>query len=157
MAGPAPAPPTEDTAAALLRAVGQRVTHPRLTVLACLLEAEGEHLSADALLDQVAQRTPSVHRATIYRTLDGLTKAGVLSHVHLDRGLTAYHLATPAGTRRHHLHAQCSRCGTVTDLPAEVLGDTIDRIERISGFRLDPSHVAFSGLCAACSAEQASD
>jgi Fur family transcriptional regulator, ferric uptake regulator len=145
-------------ATALLRAVGQRVTKPRVALLACIIGADGQHLSADALLDEVAGSDPPIHRATIYRTLEGLTSAGVLRHVHLDRGLTAYHLvdAPPSASasegRSEHLHAQCSQCGQVTDLPAHVLGDTALRIRRASGFRLDASHVALSGRCKSCAA-----
>jgi Fur family ferric uptake transcriptional regulator len=124
-------------------------------LLGWIIAAGGEHLSADALLEQVAGSDPPIHRATVYRTLEGLTSAGVLRHVHLDRGLTAYHLvdAPPvANHRSEHLHAQCSVCGAVTDLPAHVLGDTAERIRRATGFRLDASHVALSGTCRNCAA-----
>jgi Fur family transcriptional regulator, ferric uptake regulator len=143
------------SATALLRAAGQRVTKPRVAVLSCIVAARGEHLSADALHDQLADCDPPIHRATVYRTLEGLTSAGVLRHVHLDRGLTAYHLVdvprpSASHNRGEHLHAQCSQCGRVTDLPADVLGDTAVRIRRASGFRLDASHVALSGVCKDC-------
>jgi Fur family ferric uptake transcriptional regulator len=141
----------------LLRAAGQRVTKPRIALLSCVIAARGEHLSADALIEQVADSDPPIHRATVYRTLDGLTTAGLLRHVHLDRGLTAYHLVDGRGPtssghhhRAEHLHAQCSKCGKVTDLPAHVLGETAERIRRVSGFRLDASHVALSGVCKDC-------
>jgi Fur family transcriptional regulator, ferric uptake regulator len=141
-------------ATALLRSVGQRVTKPRVVLLARIIAADGEHLSADALHEQVADSDPPIHRATVYRTLEGLTNVGVLRHVHLDRGLTAYHLVDrpPSAVhgRAEHLHAQCSRCGQVTDLPAHVLGDTAMRIRKASGFHLDASHVALSGLCKNC-------
>jgi Fur family transcriptional regulator, ferric uptake regulator len=140
-------------ATALLRAAAQRVTKPRVALLTQVIAAGGDHLSADALLEQVADCDPPIHRATVYRTLEGLTKVGVLRHVHLDRGLTAYHLVDNPRTIHHrseHLHAQCSQCGKVTDLPAHVLGDTPERIRRTSGFRLDASHVALSGICKDC-------
>jgi Fur family ferric uptake transcriptional regulator len=145
----------EAQATELLRTAGQRVTKPRVALLARIVAAGGDHLSADALHDQVADHDPPIHRATVYRTLEGLTDAGLLRHVHLDRGLTAYHLVDqPSFSSRHHhdehLHAQCSRCGRVTDLPADVLGDTAQRIRRASGFRLDASHVALSGICKEC-------
>ena len=148
----------EQEAEQLLRAHGRRATRPRVAILSCLLEAGEDHLSADALLDQVTSRH-DVHRATIYRTLDGLAADGLLRHVHLDRGLTAYHLVEPptgadavpaAPEAPAHLHAQCGSCGTVVDLPADALGDAATRIERATGFLLDASHVALSGQCAAC-------
>ncbi|HVT20860.1 MAG TPA: Fur family transcriptional regulator [Mycobacteriales bacterium] len=139
----------DDRAAALLRSAGQRVTKPRVAVLTCLLDAGGDHLSAEEVLAKVAARSAGVHRATVYRTLDGLAEAGVLRHVHLDRGLTAYHVVEPAPLL-DHLHAQCATCGRVVDLPPEVLGDTAARVRRISGFQLDASHVALSGYCNDC-------
>jgi Fur family ferric uptake transcriptional regulator len=136
-------------AEALLRAAGQRVTKPRVAVLSCVLAAGGDHPSAEEVLNQVALRNAGVHRATVYRTLDGLAAAGVLRHVQLDRGLTAYHVVEPAPVHEH-LHAQCAGCGRVVDLPPEILGDTADRVRKISGFELDASHVALSGSCKDC-------
>lgn len=142
---------SSDLAAATLREVGQRVTRARVAVLECLLAAGEGHLSADEVLARVGDSRPPVHRATVYRTLESLTAAGVLRHVHLDRGLTAYHVAVPtAAPRGEHLHAQCGTCGRVVDLPASVLGDTAKRVRAASGFRLDPGHVALSGECADC-------
>ncbi|HVS69514.1 MAG TPA: Fur family transcriptional regulator, partial [Mycobacteriales bacterium] len=123
----------DDRAEALLRDVGQRVTKPRVAVLACVLAAGGDHLSAEEVLSKVAERSAGVHRATVYRTLDGLADVGVLRHVHLDRGLTAYHVVEPT-PRHEHLHAQCTSCGRVVDLPPDVLGDTAARVRRASGF-----------------------
>lgn len=144
--------PGADRAAELLRSVGQRVTKPRLAVLSCVLVAGEEHLSADELLDRVLAADASVHRATVYRTLEGLTAAGVLRHVHLDRGLTAYHLADVVGKhpRAPHLHGQCSQCGRIVDFPGDALGDAAQRIRRATGFVLEPTHVALSGTCEEC-------
>src|SRR3982751_3926938 len=96
-------------ATTLLREANQRVTKPRVVLLSRIIAAGGAHLSADALHDQVDDCDPPIHRATVYRTLEGLTSAGVLRHVHLDRGITAYHLVDPPRlSSRHssdeHLH-----------------------------------------------------
>jgi Fur family ferric uptake transcriptional regulator len=139
-----------DRATELLRSVGQRVTKPRVVVLTQVLAAGEQHLSADEILERVTAAEADVHRATVYRTLDGLAEAGILVHVHLDRGLTAYHLADAGHHHGGHIHAQCSSCGKVVDLPADVLGDTADRIRRARGFRLDAAHVALSGICKDC-------
>jgi Fur family ferric uptake transcriptional regulator len=139
----------------LLRSVGQRVTQARVAVLAHVLAAGDDHVSAEDILGLVSEHDDGVHRATVYRTLDGLVAAGILRHVHLDRGLTAYHLVDVAtrGSVRQHLHAQCVSCGRIVDLPADVLGETAKRVRQISGFELDASHVALSGVCSACAGE----
>lgn len=141
----------EERATELLRSVGQRVTRPRVAVLSCVLAAGEQHQSADEILDRVVSSDAKAHRATVYRTLEGLAEAGVLSHVHLGRGLTAYHVsASVAGLADSHLHAQCIECRRVVDLPSDILGETAAKIRRASGFHLDPAHVALSGICDDC-------
>jgi Fur family ferric uptake transcriptional regulator len=142
----------DETVAAVLRQAGQRVTRPRVAVLSCLLRVGDRHVSAEEVFELVSAVETTAHRATVYRTLESLTRLGVLRHVHLDRGLTAYHTVTAPGRTPddRHLHAQCSQCGRVVDLPAAVLGDTARRVHAASGFLLDASHVALSGLCDQC-------
>ena len=63
---------------------------------------------------------------------------------------TAYHLADSAGGMPAHVHAQCRTCHRVIDLPDDVLDDVRRRLDASAGFRLDPHHVALSGLCRDC-------
>ena len=138
-----------DEVADLLRSRGERMTGPRRAVLTVLAE-RGEHLSADAVLDAVARFDPSVHRASVYRTLEALSDLGVVQHVHVGHGGTAYHLVRDGG---RHLHAQCRRCGAVHDLPTDLLDDVADRLARRHAFVLDAGHVALSGMCRPCAKE----
>ena len=134
-----------EQATALLRARGDRMTGPRRAVLT-VLSASREHLTADQVVGAVAEQDPSVHRASVYRALEALSHLGVVQHVHVGHGTTTYHLADD----ELHLHAQCDRCGAVVDLPASLLQGVADEMDQRHGFELDPSHVALSGLCAAC-------
>jgi Fur family transcriptional regulator, ferric uptake regulator len=134
-----------ERAAALLRARGDRMTGPRRAVLTALSGSRA-HLTADQVVSAVAEQDASVHRASVYRALETLSNLGVVQHVHVGHGTTTYHLADD----ELHLHAQCGRCGAVVDLPAALLQGVADEIDRRHGFELDPSHVALSGLCAAC-------
>ncbi|MGZ8750620.1 MAG: Fur family transcriptional regulator [Pseudonocardia sp.] len=136
----------------LLRARGERMTGPRRAVLTVLAE-RAEHLSADAVVDGVAQHDPTVHRASVYRTLEAFSDLGVVQHVHVGHGGTAYHLVTQTG---RHLHAQCRACGSVHDLPPDLLDGVGATLARKHGFVLDAGHVALSGLCRACAEAAAS-
>ncbi len=122
------------------------LTAPRRAVLSALRRHEG-HLSAERLVTVVAGTDPGVHRASVYRALEALTDAGIVQHVHLGHGATAYHLADAEG---EHLHLQCSACGAVLDAPVSLLGTVRRRLLREQGFALDASHVALSGTCEAC-------
>ncbi len=131
-----------ERARGVLRAQGQRMTAPRRAVLLALA-ARGGHVGAEQVVTDVAGA--GVHRSSVYRTLDALTRLGAVQHVHLGHGGTAYHLA-----ETHHPHAQCRSCGAVVDLPADLLEPVVPAIAARTGFTLDPSHVALSGTCTAC-------
>lgn len=132
-------------AAALLRARGDRMTSPRRAVLTALALRQS-HLAPDQVVAAVAEIDPAVHRASVYRALEALSELGVVQHMHLGHGTTAYHLAA----EHRHLHAACGRCGAVVDLPGDLLDDVAARLDDGQGFALDPAHVALSGLCAHC-------
>jgi Fe2+ or Zn2+ uptake regulation protein len=130
----------------LLRERGERMTGPRRAVLAALA-ASGGHLAAEDVVAAVADVDSTVHRASVYRTLDALCGLGVVQHVHIGHGATAYHLVHEVDP---HVHVQCSSCGCVVDLPADVLDAAARRMVEEAGFVLDPTHVALSGTCADC-------
>lgn len=131
-----------------LRERGHRITMPRRAVIDALSRAEG-HPTVEQITADIAERWPGIHLTTVYRTLETLAEVGVVTHVHLASG-TAYHLADTAGGMPAHVHAQCRTCHRVIDLPDDVLDDVRRRLDASAGFRLDPHHVALSGLCRDC-------
>jgi Fur family ferric uptake transcriptional regulator len=142
-----------EQAATLLRSRGDRMTGPRRAVIAALAERrETSHLTPEQVVAAVARLDPSVHRASVYRALEVLSSLGVVQHVHLGHGTTAYHLAAP----HEHLHAHCVRCDRVIDLPGTLLDDVARRVADDYGFVLDPSHVALSGTCVTCRSQDLS-
>jgi len=131
-----------------LHARGERMTLPRRSVLRALAARTG-HISAEQVVADVAELVPSVHRSSVYRTLEALTAAGLLQHVHLGHGATAYHLVKHA-----HPHAQCTSCHAVVDLPADLLDALTAAVQDQFDFTLDPLHVALSGICPNCAHTQ---
>jgi len=131
-----------------LRARGERMTRPRRAVLRALA-AHGTHVCAEDVLAEVTRLDPGVHRASVYRALEALSGAGIVQHVHVGHGGTAYHLRTGD---REHVHAQCRSCGAVIDLPDDALDGVAARLEADHGFAMDPGHVALSGTCTRCRA-----
>lgn len=129
-----------------VRASGLHLTGARRAVLA-VLASTGGHLSAEDVVAAVARADSGAHRASVYRALEALTDAGIVQHVHLGHGATAYHLADGV---EDHLHLQCGRCGAVIDAPVALLRPVRRRLLREHGFALDAAHVALSGVCGAC-------
>jgi Fur family ferric uptake transcriptional regulator len=144
--GSAEAGPVDD-ALARLRARGQRLTPARRVVLEVLASAKG-HLAAEDVVTRATALQPGLHRATIYRTLDSLCASDVVVHVHTGHGATLYHLVDHG--EAPHVHVSCDRCGGIFDAPSDLLDVARERLERAIGFRLEPSHTALLGTCAAC-------
>jgi Fur family ferric uptake transcriptional regulator len=134
-------------ALARLRAHGGRVTQARRAIIQ-VLAAAGGHLTAEELLAAMAEHDASVHRATIYRTLDALERVGVIEHVHLGHGSAVFHLVGSS-----HYHLSCERCGTVIEVPESIFSASIATITERWGFHPRLSHFAIIGVCAECAAK----
>jgi Fur family ferric uptake transcriptional regulator len=128
----------------VMRARGERMTAARRAVLLALATTPG-HLSVEELHARAADgRLP---RSSVYRALDALSALGIVQHIHLGHGATAYHLIDDA---QAHPHAQCRVCGVVVDLPVDVLDAVATQLAAADGFRLDAAHAALSGTCSTC-------
>lgn len=128
----------------LLRGAGLRMTHQRATVMAALTGA-GAHPTAEAVAARVHALDPSIHLATVYRTLHVLEEHAVVSHVHLGHGPAVYHLA-----HERHAHAVCASCGIAIEVPEELLLALGAELTDELGFTLDPGHFSLSGWCRHC-------
>lgn len=139
-----------ESASDVLRAHGERMTEPRRAVLS-VLAGRHDHLTSEQILQLVRSAAPSVHRASVYRALETLSTVGLLQHIHVAHGGTVYHLRDRDSAG--HLHAQCRRCGAIFDLLGDPsLMDQLRRTGDAHNFEIDPTHIAFSGLCKDCAA-----
>src|SRR5215831_5236293 len=96
--------PAREEAAEALRRRGYRVTAQRL-VVAEALSGAGRHLSAEEVMEAVAERLPNISLPTVYAALDKLEDAGLVRRVAAGRGAALY----DAGPAVHH-HLVCRNC-----------------------------------------------
>lgn len=143
-----PTPEPVEQALVLLRERGDRVTEPRRRVLEALASLPG-HPDVTEVHAAVQQLGPT-HLATTYRALEHLCAVGILTHVHLDHAPARYHFAAQV-TGVAHAHAACRGCGSVLDLPTEVLQPAREHLEA-RGYRPHLGHTALSVTCPDCAA-----
>jgi Fur family ferric uptake transcriptional regulator len=96
--------------------------------------------------EELAADVPTVHVATVYRTLGLLEEIGALRHVHLSHGAAIYEPTTADGAR----HLVCEVCGRHVAVPRTVFGSAGEQLARDYGFVLDGSHFAIVGRCTSC-------
>ena len=128
-----------------LRKSGYRVTPQRQLILDAVCEL-GRHVSPEAVYELVRRKTPSLSRATVYRTLHFLTEQRILAMVQMVDGRTAYEIA---GSEPHH-HLVCRSCDSFLELPHSVLRSFRRAMETQYDFEIDVSHVSFFGHCTDC-------
>jgi Fur family zinc uptake transcriptional regulator len=125
----------------------QKFTPIRRQVLQALLSSH-RPLGAYEVIDELAKSMPRPAPITVYRALDFLMENGF---VHRIESRNAY-LACA------HDHEQtamvafliCDRCGSVGEIPAAPVAQSVNAAARASGFAPKMSVVEIAGTCAHC-------
>jgi Fur family ferric uptake transcriptional regulator len=131
-----------------LKAVGLRVTAPRLAVLDWL--AAHPHATAEQVASGVRARLSSVSTQAIYDVLNTCTRANLVRRIE-----PAGH---PARFERrigdNHHHLVCRRCARTEDVDCVVgFAPCLDPCDAL-GFVVDEAELVFWGLCPTCAADE---
>jgi Fur family ferric uptake transcriptional regulator len=122
------------------------MTPERRWVLQGVLSREG-HFDADELLAFLHRRHMPVSRATLYRTLDHLTVAGLVKKHRFGQG---HALFEHIYGRQHHDHMVCDRCGTVIEFVNDDIEALQDQVCRTHGFEPTNHVMQIFGVCSRC-------
>jgi Fe2+ or Zn2+ uptake regulation protein len=129
-----------------LRAVGMRVTAPRVAVLSEL--RAGQHLTADQVALSVRDRVGPISTQAVYDVLAALTRAGLLRRIEPAGSATRYE--TRVGDNHHHV--VCRGCGAIADVDCIVGEPPCLSPPDAGGFVVDEAEITFWGMCPACQA-----
>jgi Fur family ferric uptake transcriptional regulator len=143
---------TQNSFTGALRAHGLRLTPQRTLIMQVLHEAD-EHLDADGLWQSARRLDPGINLATVYRTLNALSQAGLIQQSFLgERQKRSYYELVDKPT---HYHFACLGCGKVLELHSEPMAQAQAKLERRYGVHITNAHVKFEGLCPECLAAEA--
>lgn len=128
---------------------GMRLTPERITLLDEVFSTH-EHFDAEQLAMRLATREASkrVSRASVYRNLELLVKAGLLRTVARAHNREVYE--HDYGYPQHD-HLICKKCGSLTEFHNDELSEMLDKIALEHGFRASGHRLEVYGLCAECS------
>jgi len=133
-----------------LRSKKLRMTAERRWVLQGVLSREG-HFDAEELLSFLHRRHMPVSRATLYRTLDHLTVAGLVKKHRFGQG---HALFEPNYGRQHHDHLVCDRCGSVIEFVNQDIERLQDEVCTQHGFEPTNHVMQIFGICARCRSQR---
>jgi len=131
-----------------MKARGLRLTGQR-KVLAELLESASEHLDAEAVYQRAKAKDGSIHRATVYRTLNVLKKMGLVDELDLMHvsGERHYYEIRPSTL---HIHLVCTACKGVEE-PGETFWEDLKRrVQKDNGFLPEVVRIEMAGVCSSC-------
>ena len=141
----------ETTWAPRLRAVGLRVTRPRLAVLDVL--ADHPHADADTIVTGARAQHPTLSPQTVYGVLDALVSGGLARRIEPAGAPALFELWV--GDNHHHL--VCRSCGAVADVDCAVGAAPCLSPATPAGFVVDEAEVVFWGSCRDCQVEAAAE
>ncbi|NSX05335.1 Fur family transcriptional regulator [Cupriavidus gilardii] len=161
MSTPTPSlPAAVDAAQERLRALGARVTQPRVCILACLIDS-GLPLTHQAVIDRLPGGADAIDRVTVYRVLDWLVEQGLAQkragNDRVFRFSLIEHEAARAEVHRRHSHFHCSRCDRTFCLDAESAPPRQAAPRVPSGFAVEHVELTVNGICAECGAHTVAD
>ncbi len=134
--------PDLETAAAVVRSRGLRLSTSRRLVLEALYAADGP-LTAE-------QIAGDMDVASVYRNLETLEEIGLVRHVHLGHGPGLY-TRSAAGT---HEYLLCDACGAVLAVERDELDGVRELIRTQFGYEARFTHFPIAGLCPECARDE---
>ena len=105
-------------------------------------------LTAQEIFDRLRAGGRRVGIATVYRTLDQLTRDGLVSRIDLGEGTARFEPVHSGGGHHHHL--LCEQCGKVEAFADDELERALRKVERRTGYSVAGHDVVLRGACHDC-------
>ena len=103
------------------------------------------HATADEVYEDVANRYPSISRATVYRNLDVLAKQCEIRRIEVPGSPDRFdHIAS------RHVHVKCDSCGRLYDVDMDYVSGLEKGIRDQRGFDFAGYDIIFHGTCPEC-------
>ncbi|GFI60968.1 peroxide operon regulator [Clostridiales bacterium] len=131
-----------------LRSNGLKVTPQRIAILNTLMNTKS-HPTAEAIFKSLEPTNPTMSLATVYKTLDSFTSAGIIQQLTIDGDSLHYDFETD-----FHPHLICMKCNKVCDVNVDISDEfktIIDKISSDTNFKVSNEQLFFYGLCEECS------
>src|SRR5216684_1667485 len=129
-----------------LRPTGGKRSSKRDRILTTFVRQEG-HLSADDLCDLVRREDPGIGRATVYRTLQWMVRAGIARKVDFGEGRSRFE---PSFRHPRHFHLVCGTCRRSSEFLSSDIETLVEEIAAARSFSPTQTIVQIVGTCEEC-------
>ncbi len=131
----------------ILRQGGLKYTKQREVLLKTLYHSE-IHYTPESLYVEIKHNEPyfNVGIATVYRTLNLLEEAGMVTSISFGAAGKKYELAN----KPHHDHMICKSCGKIVEFENAIIERQQSLIAKELGFKLTGHLMQLYGICKDC-------
>jgi len=130
---------------AQLKKMGLRLTPQRMAIARYVLSTDS-HPTAEEVYRRVKPQYSTISLATVYSTLDMLTRAGML------RAVTTKDAIRFDSNPSEHVNLVCMNCGRIVDVNDKSLGELAERKAGKINFRIVDKQFVLYGYCEDCRA-----
>ncbi len=127
-----------------LRKRGFKATPQRIAICRLILNNRN-HPTAQKIYDEVREFHPTVSLSTVYKTLQMLTKLGLIQELGFPEGQARFDSYVEP-----HINLVCLRCGSIRDLDDPAARDMIARITATAEFTHRGQRLDIYGICKTC-------
>lgn len=138
-----------------LRSKKYRITAQREIVLKIFAESGERHLGAEDVYRKLVEKRYRISKATVYRTVELLSKLGFLRRLEFGEGVYRYELAAPNAETLHQ-HLICKSCGELLEIDEQIVKQLVQNVEKQTGYIVKDYDVKFFGLCPKCQSKNSS-
>ena len=130
---------------------GWRMTGPRYWIMDIFKNTKG-HFSAEEVYDMARKLHPGIGIATVYRTLDFLTKINYIKKYFAPDGKARYEYLEEDNEHYHFICRNCGKIMNAGEIPFEVMQFLYMQREKINASlgTVDEIQIRFLGLCNEC-------
>lgn len=118
-------------------------------ILDCFKNNKGIHLSIDDIVNYLKQNNTPVGVTTVYRHLQKLSDAGIITKYSVDNESGACYQYNEKNCKMH-FHLKCVSCNELFHSECNYLQTVQEHIFSHHGFCVDNSRTVFYGTCSKC-------
>jgi len=127
-----------------LRKKGYKATTQRIAICRFALHSR-DHPSAQRVYDEVRRVHPTVSLATVYKTLQILTKHGLVQELDLPESQARFDSYVEP-----HINLVCMRCGNIQDFDDSAAREMVERAAAKAEFTRTGQRLDIYGVCKTC-------
>jgi Fur family peroxide stress response transcriptional regulator len=127
-----------------LRKKGYKATPQRIAISRLAIRNR-DHPSAQKIYEEVKAFFPTVSLATVYKTLQTLSKLGLIQELSFPEGQAKFD-----SYMKPHVNLVCTRCGNIQDIDDSSAEEMVKRVAMATKFMATGQRIDIYGICEKC-------